>query len=304
MHLAYIILAHKFPDLLVRLVHRLQSGNATFFIHVDKKSPRIVYEHIREGLKGFDNVHFLNRYTCHYMHYGHVEATLEGMRTLLSSGTLFDVAILLTGQVYPIKTNAYIGAFFQANRGTSFISYSTVPMSWWGADGGMHKIDRWWLNRPLLGKHPCLPMLSGQGNFQTVKRLVNFAFPWKRSFLPGMRPYGGIPYWNLTSEAVHYIADYVESHLEFARFFRSTESPDETFFQTLLLNSSLKDSVVNDSLRFIDWTQSRRQGSSPAILRENDFDALRVSRKLFAHKIDPTVDGRILDMIDKHLLQQ
>jgi hypothetical protein len=300
--LAYIITAHKLPVLLIRLVHRLQSGNATFLIHVDKKTPRIVYEQMKEGLGAFDNVHFLDRRRCYYLHFGCVEATLEGIRALLSRGTPFDFAILLTGQDYPLKTNAHIEAFFQANKDTSFMAYGTLPRSFWGADGGMLKIDRWYLNRSILGKHPCLPTISGQGNLQTVKRLVNFAFPWKRHFLPGMRPYGGSAYWNLTDEAVHHVAGYVKSHPEFVRFFRSTEGPDEMFFQTLLLNSSFKDSVVNDDLRFIDWSSSRRQGSSPALLRESDFDVLRDSPKLFARKFDPTVDGRILDMIDEHIL--
>jgi hypothetical protein len=34
---AYIIGAHKYPDHLCRLISRLDDGNATFFVHIDKK---------------------------------------------------------------------------------------------------------------------------------------------------------------------------------------------------------------------------------------------------------------------------
>jgi len=71
-----------------------------------------------------------------------------------------------------------------------------------------------------------------------------------------------------------------------------------SFFQTLLLNSPLKDRIVNDSLRYIEW---HRPGKKPATLRADGFDALRSSSKLFARKLDMDVDS---DMIDKHPLRR
>ena len=38
MKIAYIITAYKLPDLLVRLVQRLNTEETSFFIHVDKKT--------------------------------------------------------------------------------------------------------------------------------------------------------------------------------------------------------------------------------------------------------------------------
>jgi hypothetical protein len=34
---AYIILAHKQPELLYKLVEKLDANQSTFFIHIDKK---------------------------------------------------------------------------------------------------------------------------------------------------------------------------------------------------------------------------------------------------------------------------
>jgi hypothetical protein len=72
--------------------------------------------------------------------------------------------------------------------------------------------------------------------------------------------------------------------------------PDELFFQTIVLHSPFADTVVNDNLRYIDW--SRRP--APAILHAQDFPSLIGSGKLFARKFDANVDARILDMLDEH----
>jgi hypothetical protein len=82
------------------------------------------------------------------------------------------------------------------------------------------------------------------------------------------------------------------------RFFRHALHPDELFFQTVLLNSPLADTVVDDHLRFIDW---RDDPGSPAVLQTPDRDAMIASGKLFARKFDTSVDEGILDLLDEHI---
>jgi hypothetical protein len=299
MRLAYIILAHKLPDLLVRLVHRLQSENAIFLVHVDKKTSRSVFERMRSGLKGFDNVYFLDRLKCYYSYFGHVEATLRGIEELLALDVSFSHAVLLRGQDYPLKPNSEIESFFARNEGLSFIAHTPwFPSTKWGEDIVMHRVDR--RHHHFLGKSFTLPLDATGGKLVPVKRLVNLLIPAKREFLPGLGPFGGSPYWSLSREVVHYISDYVANNPGFVRFFRSALAPDEVFFQTLLLNSAFRDKLVNDNLRYTDWSRNRER---PAILREDDLGALCSSGKLYATKFDPTVDSHILDIVDRHLLQ-
>jgi hypothetical protein len=79
-------------------------------------------------------------------------------------------------------------------------------------------------------------------------------------------------------------------------FFRHTYIPDELFFHTMLLNSPMRDTVVNENLRFIAWDPGR---PNPRTLVRGDLEVLRRSGKLFARKFDPLVDGDILDSLDQ-----
>jgi hypothetical protein len=64
------------------------------------------------------------------------------------------------------------------------------------------------------------------------------------------------------------------------------------------MSSELAPTVVNDNLRYIDWSR----GARPAVLGMADLEALRRSPKLFARKFDVTVDRQVLDAIDRELL--
>ncbi len=295
MRLVYIISAYKLPDMLIRLVNRLQADDVTFLIHIDKKTSPEISGRMETGLNHFDNVFFLERHVCYWGDFGHVRATLKGIKEIVERAIPCDYAILLTGQDYPLKTNRAIKDFFRQYSGQSFISYTSLPHEKWNVMG---RIECWhyWIWR----KHVRFPMNTKGGRFISIKKLINLLLPSKRKFPPGMKPYGGSSYWNLTEESICYIWDYVRNNPDFLDYFHSTYVSDEFFFQTLLLNSLLRTKIVNNHLRHIDW--SGRDGVYPTIFKQSDFDTLRVSPHLFARKFDPTVDSRILDMIDQHLL--
>lgn len=291
MHIVYIISAYKLPYLLVRLVHRLQSGNATFFIHVDKKTPLNIFKQMTDGLQFSENVYFLKRHNCYWGDFGHVEASLQGIEELLKRDIYFDYAVLLTGQDYPLKKNDDIETFFEKNNDYSFIKYASPPDKNWVGD----RLEYWHYH--IFGKHIRFPMDAQSGKFIILKKLLNLPFSGKRESPPGLDLYGGSSYWNLSREAIYYISDYVDRNPDFVRFFRRTYISDEFFFQTILLNSHLKEKIVNDDLRHIDW--SGRYGAYPTIFRKDDFNELRSSSKLFARKFDSSVDSDVLDMLDE-----
>jgi hypothetical protein len=281
MNLAYILSAYKHPRQVCRLIDRLNAPANAFFVHVDKKADDRVYSEIKRNVGRYPNVCLLKRRRCEWGGFGHVAATLEGIREIVRRRVDFDYAILLTGQDYPIKPIRDIELFLALNKGTPFLEFFPLPTPEWcnrGKTGGMDRIEEW--HWRVLGREIRLPL--------------------KRSFPRGYKPFGGSSYWCLPRECIEYVYAVACRDRSFVRFFHFVDVPDELFFQTILLNSPFGLSIVNDNLRYIDWKDPN--AGSPGILGSGDFEKLALSSKLFARKFDETVDRHVLDLIDRELL--
>ncbi len=273
---AYIVLAHQLPSQLARLVGALDSSRATFLVHVNRRTGSRTYEQMREGLARRENVRFIRRHRLYWGGFGHVGATLEGIEELHRSRIPFDYAVLLTGQDYPIKSNDHIERVLAGSHANSFLAYDRLPGGW---ENGMDRITYWhWraIGRPR-GWHLRLPL--------------------RRAFPSGFLPFGGSSYWCLARPCVDYVRAFVLANPSFVRFFRHVDVPDEIFFHTILMNSELAETIVNDDLRYVDWTRR----PLPAVLGVGDLPSLAASTNLFARKFDVTVDADVLDRIDAEL---
>lgn len=279
MRIVYVILAHQLPDQLVRLVRRLNTPSALFLIHINRRSDDAVLETARAGLAELDNVVFLRRHKLYWGGFGHVGATIEAIDELDRRSTHFDYVALLTGQDYPIKPVSVIERTLAQSGGRSFMAYDRLPGGW---EDGMKRITRWHERR--LG----------------VPRGWHLSLPVPRRFPRGLVPYGGSSYWWLTREAVEHVRRFIAEQPRAYRFFKHVDVPDEIFFHTVVMNSSLRDCVVNDELRHVDWTRD----PMPWVFGADDLATLRRSPKLLARKFDLTLDAEILDLIDSELLVQ
>lgn len=65
---------------------------------------------------------------------------------------------------------------------------------------------------------------------------------------------------------------------------------EEVFFQTIFLNSPFKNQVVNDNLRYTDWSVH----CPPKVLTVEDYDKIINSHKLFCRKIDSIVSKNLI----------
>jgi hypothetical protein len=274
MNIAYIVLAHKLPHQLVRLVRRLSTPSSSFLVHIDRKSPEGVFEVAHEALAGDPAVRFLKRRMILWSGFGHVEATIDGIDALETLDSRIDYAILMTGQDYPTKPTAEIESFLGGAGGRSFLEYFPLPWRHWAVEGGGY--DR--LRYPYL---------------QLGRRILRV--PMRRRLPRWLTPFGGAAYWVLSRPCLDYVRGFVRDNPRFVRFFRTVRCPDELFFQTILLNSPLTESLVNDYLWFTEWNPA---SSNPNVLTEQHIDTLAGSSKLFARKFDTTVDEAILDLID------
>lgn len=289
MKIAYIISAYKYPELLVRLILRLNAVGVTFLIHFDRRTDNRQYCKIVHSLDHLSNVIFLERHQCYWGDMGHVNATIKGIKALVEKEIDFDYVVLLTGQDYPIQTNDKIQHFLQENDGKSFIEFFPVDLN---SESDEPVSSTLWRSR-LERWHVVL--------FGTLRPILPnryISLPLKHHFPAGFQPFVGSSYWCLHRQCIEYIYNFIRCNKKFVSFFKFTSVSDEVFFQTILLNSYLKDSLVNDSMRFIRWTGEGWTGK-PKTLEIADLEDIVLSSKLFARKVAPVESKELLDRLDK-----
>ena len=271
-----MIAAHRRLEQLERLIRRLDDAETTFVVHVDLRAGKEPYDELRRRTADLANAHYLDRHLGHWGGFGVVRAALKSIRHLVDERVPFDYAALLSGQDYPLRPPDAIKRSLADAAGASFMAYHSLPFPGWGKRGGLDRVE----------------------DFHVIGRIVlHLRLPRKRHIPGGLQPFGGSRTWFLPREVVEHVDTYVRENPGYVRFFEHTLSPSELFFQTLILNSSFADSVVNDHRLYLEW----RGGSSPATFTMADLDTLVASDALFARKFDAAVDPHVLDALDAHI---
>jgi hypothetical protein len=282
--IAYLIMGHRQPSQILRLIRALRDSAAFFVVHIDKRAADDVYNPLKDYAATHPEVHLTRRIRCYWGDDGIARAMIECVKTTLQNGHNFDYAILLSGQDYPIKPATEIKAFLARNEGSQFIeSFQLDKPNRWTSHAGpfqaMNRVRYW--------------------TFFFRSRRFHFRVP--RRFPPGWRPFGGSQWWGLSRDCIQYLGRTFSTRPDVIRYFRHVFIPDESLFQTLIANEpSFSSRIVTDDLRHIDW--ERPNPRYPRTLDMEDFERLRASSKLFARKFEVERSRDLLDRIDTELL--
>lgn len=286
---AYIILAHKYPDQLLRLVQRLTDELSFFFIHIDKKSEAACFNKVFE----LQNVQPVENVRLHWGGYSFVQAILNGMKAVKNCEQNIEHIILLSGQDYPVKDNATITKFLHTSPHKIFIEHFRLPNhEKWQPGGGMYRVDKYYFG---LGMHQ-------KFTAKTLNFLSSYNSFIKRQLPGNMKPFAGSTWWIMDMYALNYLLDYVNKNPAYVKFHKRTFAADELFFQMILLNTTdkrLAKSISGNNKRFIKW---KKNAANPETLHANDVDDIIKSDALFARKFDMHTDTTVLDMIDERCL--
>lgn len=295
MKIAYIITAYKNPFQLARLVQRLMHKDVIFYIHIDKSSNIKTFLKELSKISNSKNIYCVKRERSYWGHFNFLKAILNGINDSLKDNNV-DRIVLLSGQDYPIKSNEFIFNFFNENSNKNFISYFKLPYEGW-YKGGMDRLEKYYFR--ILGKRITLPPNTGSNH---IIKIFLSGFYKKRKIPNDLQLYGGWTWWSITREAAEYITNLITRRPDYLNIYRFSHAPDEMFFQTILLNSdnkNIKDSIVNKTLTYTKWMPSQPH---PQILTINEYNELIKTDKLFARKFDTEIDSKILDLIDKEIL--
>lgn len=284
MRIAHIIMAHKNPQQLLRLIKRLEHPNSDFFIHLDKKVPIEEFKLITD----LNYATFIkNRINCNWGGNSLFSGILSSLNEVVSSNRSYDFINLLSAQDYPLTTAENIFDYFNSNPKTNFISYDES------------RETDWWKKAVLRYEKHHFTDFEFKGKY-FIQKIINKIYPTRKFPLP-MELYGSCKstWWTITGDCAAHVNDIFVNNKKLKRFLKYSWGTDEFAFATITMNSPYKNSVVNNNLRYIDWSEGN---AHPKILLIEDFEKIKKSKMLFGRKFDNDVDEEILNIIDSECL--
>lgn len=272
--IAYFILVHRFPEQFKRLFKAIFHPENYYLIHLDKKTSAGIYDEVVDFLQDYPHTYIMQSENIIWGGYSMVQAELNGMNYLLNLNLNWDFFINLSGQDFPLRSQIIIRDFLTKNKGNNFI-----------------KIANQIVNRP-----------------ETMNRIENFfletdsgfsGIPFNRAFMKNVVPYIGGQWMILTRQSCEFICNSGEA-LKFEEYYLNTLIADESFFQTVMMNTSFNGKIVNDDKRAIIWIPDGDIKLRPKTFTKEDLKFLLEGDNLFARKFDDNIDNNIIDHLKKH----
>lgn len=267
-----LIIVHRDPQQVRRLVERLRHPRVDLWLHVDAKVDAAPY--LLEGVRLVRP-----RLAVDWAGFSCVAATLSWLRASATGDA--STFTLLTGQDYPLRPIEAIVESLEADTaGRMDFSTSGEDRRW--------RYRTLWLHPRELG--------SLHGVAMRIARALWHRDRSCRDLPRGLDFASGSAYWTLRAAEARWVLSFLGNRPEVERFFRHTFAPDEMFFHSILAASPFR-RELQPPLRHIDWSAG---GSHPRTLGVQDFEALCASTALFARKFP--ADDPVLDLIDRELL--
>jgi hypothetical protein len=270
-------MVHKEPEQFERLMRAIWEPNNDYAIHVDRTAPHHILNAAAEIARNRNNVWIVPSINCHHGGYSLVRAQQRGIQTLLNASKRWSFFINLSGEDFPLKNQDDISRLLADTPNRNFLKVFDP----WDA---MHWKDPDKRYDGIYWEPPNKKRAHRVGRIMVRRRWL----------LGDAKIFGGSQWMILSRSFCEHVA--TRSNVWRARlFFRNTYVPDESFYQTLLMNSPFRHTLVNDNRRFIDWTSGPER---PRILRTSDLSRLTNCDALFARKVNARIDNTLVERLE------
>lgn len=264
--IAYFIMVHDQPDRFIKLFRKIYLRDQFYLIHIDRKAKPEVTEEIQLFLIQFPNAYILESMNIISGGFSMIQAELDAMEFLLNVSTEWDYFINLSGEDYPLKSQAIIRQFLSIRKGKNYLFYY---------DQKFYRPDT---------------LQRIQNHFTELAHRIS-SLIYKREFMKGVVPYIGGKWMILTRETCAFLSNN-KKVMDFEDYYLNTLLPGDSFFQTVLMNTSFHDIIVNDDKRAV-IERKFCINESP----EEFIEYLRSNNQLFIRKIDDNTDESIIQYI-------
>jgi hypothetical protein len=301
-HVGYLVQSHRDPGQVARLVRTLKAGSPDAVVHVSHDFTSSPLD--AAALTALPGV-LVRPAEGGYGDFSHVRRYLDAVEDLVAGGLQVDWVVNLTGQDYPLRPLADSEADLLAGGVDGYLEFFPA------LDPGS---ATWPVRRArsrYLFRHRRLASLSPAAGrrlrpLQAINRIqpfVRFHVAYgltvglrRRSpFGPGFELYGGSAYSSLSWDCVAHLREFCAARPDVVRHYEHTLSPEESMFQTILVNSG-RFTLTGDCRRYFDFRGST--SNHPRVLGLDDLPRALASGADFARKIE---DPAVLDALDAHL---
>ena len=258
MKYAICMLVHKKPALLEQISKRLADDNVEIFIHLDKKCDISEYNHIPD-------VTFINKRIRVYWGGRSMVKAMFNLIEHVVLNTDSEYLMFISGEDYPVVLPQEYDKYI--NVGNNYFEYEKLPKNDWYLFG-LNRIKYYYL-------------------FQSPKSLKNKIYI-KLQSLCGIKRnldklpfdiYGGSQWININRITAEYIMYNWKSYYSFFKF---CLIPDEMIFQTIVLNSDFKNTVINTNYRYLLYDNN---SSNAAYINYDNIKEIIRIKPLFCRKI-------------------
>ena len=302
MAIAYCILAHKNPEQMRRLLRAVWHPENLYVLHYDKRSPRVDHEVVARFPEEFPGVRILPCKAVFWGRFSQVAVQIEALKLAVQSAAVWTHFINLTGQDFPLKSQTEILRILSEAAGISFVNHFDPfdGVHWQYAGDRLSKIH---IDSPFLERLLTVPAIGRRVRWALgwSNRIPTIPL-WRRKSPTEFRYFGGSNHVILSRDAATYIVHDPNAGKTIRRL-RWSGHPDESVFQSSLLNSRFSEVTVNDDRRAVFWEKCT--DASPQTLTSADLDRLGNARsqgKLFARKFDTLKDSNIIDLVEREFL--
>ena len=273
MRLAYSISGYKLPNQFRWLIDALWHPDDIFAIHIDARTSKSVFLAMQKVVNNRPNVFFIKREPIIWMGMGLVRAEMTAIARLLEIKPTFDYLINLSMQDYPIKSRHEIITSLEQNLGQNYIRMLALK------------------DQPIaIRRRPSLM------SFEVGDRLLKTPLP---RFIPKdiHINFKGSWWRVISAEFCQWLVSSAETE-KYMAFLKNVQTPDEFFFQNLIMASPYKDTLSGDYRHIIFW--SGKTGSPDTITMAH-MDEIKQSNMWFTRKVDETVDPVLLENLAQRI---
>lgn len=288
MKVAFLIQCHKNPEQINLFLDTMQHQDFRFFIHVDSKAE------IGDAILHRSDIVVLPdemRVDVQWGTISQVDASLSLMRSAKNTEE-FDFFWLCSGQDFPLTAPESIAIWFNEHPSNDFIELFETRNSGLGYSNNYDKRNDVFFPIWLLGKKPWCRVL--RRSYVELTGGYRYTFSWaRRKHNNQLRFFFGSSWVCLSKRTLDWILSYLDCHPDYYLYFRNCSCPDESFFQTLVMNSPFAKSRM-DYLHYVDWSEKK---NNPKVLTVMDIEKMKSSHKLMGRKFDITVDAAIIHLL-------